>query len=76
MEFVFVSFVDGKTIYFCADVAKEIDPEVNVERTKYVLVSRDQNASQDRNVKIANTSSEIVSHFKYLGPTVKVKLTP
>jgi hypothetical protein len=35
------------------------------EKTKYMLVSRDQNAGQNREIKIANTSLENVSQFKY-----------
>jgi hypothetical protein len=34
------------------------------------LVSRDQNAGQNREIKIGNTSFENVSQFKYLGTTV------
>jgi hypothetical protein len=44
--------------------------EVNVEKTKYMLVSRDQNAGQNREIKIGNRSFENVSQFKYLGITV------
>jgi hypothetical protein len=43
---------------------------VNVERTKYMLLSRHQNVSQNRDVKIANRSFKNVSQFKYLGTTV------
>jgi hypothetical protein len=51
------------------DASKEVGPEVNVEKTKYRLVSRDQNAGQNRDVKIGNRSFENVSQFKYLGTT-------
>jgi hypothetical protein len=37
---------------------------------KYMLVSRDQNACQTREIKIGNRSFENVSQFKYLGMTV------
>jgi oligoendopeptidase F len=37
---------------------------------KYMLVSRDQNAEQNRDIKIRNRSFENVSQFKYLGTTV------
>jgi hypothetical protein len=36
------------------DDSKEVCLEVNVEKTKYMLVSPIQNASQNRDVKIAN----------------------
>jgi hypothetical protein len=52
------------------DASKEIGLEINVEKTKYMLLSRHQNVSQDRNIKIANRSFENVSQFKYLGTTV------
>jgi hypothetical protein len=35
-----------------------------------MLVSRDQNAGQSREIKIGNRSFENVSQFKYLGTTV------
>jgi hypothetical protein len=35
-----------------------------------MLVSQDQNADQNREIKIGNRSFENVSHFKYLGMTV------
>jgi hypothetical protein len=52
------------------DASKEFGLEGNVEKTKYMLVSRDQNAGQSREIKIGNRSFENVSQFKYLGTTV------
>jgi hypothetical protein len=52
------------------DASKEVGLEVNVEKTKYMLVSRDQNAGQNREIKIGNRPFENVSQFKYLGTTV------
>jgi hypothetical protein len=52
------------------DASKEVGLEVNVEKTKYMLVSRDQNSGQNREIKIGNRSFENVSQFKYLGTTV------
>jgi hypothetical protein len=52
------------------DASKEVGLEVNVEKTKYMLVSRDQNAGQTREIKIGSRSFENVSQFKYLGTTV------
>jgi hypothetical protein len=43
--------------------------KVNVEKTKYMLVSRDQKAGQNREIKIGNRSFENVSQFKYLRTT-------
>jgi hypothetical protein len=52
------------------DASKEVGLEVNVEKTKYMLVSRDQNAGQNREIKIGNRSFENVSQLKYLRTTV------
>jgi hypothetical protein len=41
-----------------------------MEKTKYMLMSRDQNAGQNRDIKIGNRSFENVSQFKYSGTTV------
>jgi hypothetical protein len=38
------------------DASKEVDLEVNVEKTKYMLMSRDQNAGQSREIKTGNRS--------------------
>jgi hypothetical protein len=52
------------------DSSREQGLEVNVENTKYMLLFRDQNAGQIRDIKIASRSFENVSQFKYLGTTV------
>jgi hypothetical protein len=52
------------------DASKEVGLEINVEKTKYMLLSHDQNAGQNRDIKIANRSFESVSQFKYLETTV------
>jgi hypothetical protein len=33
------------------DASKEVGREVNIEKTKYMLVSRDQNAGQNQEIK-------------------------
>jgi hypothetical protein len=43
------------------DASKEIGLEINVEKTKYTLISRHQNVGQNRDIKIANRSFENVS---------------
>jgi hypothetical protein len=50
--------------------SKEVGLEVNVEKTKYMLVSWDQNSDQNLEIKIGNRSFENESQFKYLGTTV------
>jgi sorting nexin-29 len=52
------------------DASKEVGLEVNVKKTKYILVSRDQIAGQNREIKIGSRSFGNVSQFKYLGTTV------
>jgi hypothetical protein len=52
------------------DASKEVGLEVNIEKTKYMLVSHDQNAEQNRDIKITNKLSENVSQFKCSRTTV------
>ena len=44
--------------------------EVNADKTKYVVMSRDQNAGRSDNIKIDNSSFERVEEFRYLGTTI------
>ncbi|KAJ4445965.1 hypothetical protein ANN_12651 [Periplaneta americana] len=52
------------------EASKEIGLEVNPEKTKYMIMSRDENIVRNGNVKIVNLSFEEVEKFKYLGATV------
>jgi hypothetical protein len=36
------------------DASKQVGLDINVEKTKYMLLSRHQNAGQNRDIKIAN----------------------
>ena len=49
---------------------KETGLEVNADKTKYMIMSRDQNAGQSHSMKIDNSSIERVEEFKYLGTTL------
>ena len=51
-------------------VAKEIGLEVNTDKAKYMVVSRDQRAGLKHSVKIDSNSFEGVEEFKYLGTTL------
>jgi hypothetical protein len=50
---------------------EEIGLEVNADKTKYMVMSRDQNAGENHSIKIHNSSFERVEEFKYLGTTLK-----
>jgi len=47
--------------------SNEIGLEVNADKTKYLVVSQDQNAGQSHNMKVDNRSSERLEEFIYLG---------
>ena len=49
---------------------KEIGLEVNVHKTKYMTVSRHQNAGRIHSMEMDNSSIERVEQFKYLGTTL------
>jgi hypothetical protein len=53
---------------------KEIGLEVNADKTKYMVMYRDQNAGRNNNIRIDNNSFERVEEFKYLGKTLTIKL--
>jgi hypothetical protein len=50
--------------------SKEVGLEINVEKSKCMLLFRHQNICQNRDIKIANRSFENVSQFEYLETTV------
>ncbi|KAJ4430983.1 hypothetical protein ANN_19576 [Periplaneta americana] len=52
------------------EASKAIGLEVNPEKTKYMIISRDQNIVRNGNTKIGDLSFEGVEKFKYLGATV------
>jgi len=50
--------------------SKEIGLEVNADKTKCMVMSRDQNAGQSHGMKTDNSSFERLEEFKYLGTTL------
>jgi len=48
----------------------ETELEVNADKTKYMVMSRDQNAGQSHNIETDNSSFERVEEFKYVGKTL------
>jgi hypothetical protein len=53
-----------------AAASNNVGLEVNPKKTKYVLLSRHQNAGQNLDIKTESRSFENVGEFKYLGLTV------
>jgi hypothetical protein len=45
--------------------SKEIGLKANAEKTKYMVMSQDQNAGQNGNIQIGNKSFETVEQFKF-----------
>ncbi|KAJ4450411.1 hypothetical protein ANN_01835 [Periplaneta americana] len=52
------------------EASKAIGLEVNPEKTKYMIMSRDQNIVRNGTIKIGDLSFEEVEKFKYLGATI------
>jgi len=52
---------------------KETGLELNADKTKYVVVSRDQNARRRHSTKTDNTFFERVEEFRYLGTILTKK---
>ena len=62
--------IDAETLVFAR---KEIGLEVNGDETKYMVMSRDQNAGRNKDIYdilIGKSSFGSVEHFKYLGTTL------
>ena len=59
-----------KNVEALVAATKETGLEVNVHKTKYMTVSRDQNAGRIHSVRIDNSSIERMEEFKYLGTTL------
>ena len=49
---------------------KEIGLQVSANKTKYMVMSRDQNAGRIHSVRIDNSTFERVEEFQYLGTTL------
>jgi len=50
--------------------AREIGLEESADKTKYMVMSPDQNAGRIHSVRIDNITFERVEEFKYLGTTL------
>jgi len=68
-------FRDKKKAYLRAKieevaVTREIGLELSADKTKYMVMSRDQNAGRIHSVRNGNNTFEKVEEFKYLGTTL------
>jgi hypothetical protein len=52
-----------------SEASRDTGPEINAEKTKYMIMSRHPNSGQNQNIRIANELFENVAKFKYLGTT-------
>jgi hypothetical protein len=59
-----------KNIVTLIDASKKVRLEINTEKTKYMLLSRHENAGQNYNIQRVNRCFENVAQLKYLGTTV------
>jgi hypothetical protein len=64
----------NKNTEILTDASKKIGLEINLGKTKYMLVSHYQNVGQNQDMKITNISFENVSQFKYFETTVQIKI--
>jgi sorting nexin-29 len=51
------------------EASRDVDLEINAQKTKYMIMSRHPNTGQYLNIRIANELFEKVAKFKYLGAT-------
>jgi len=49
---------------------KETGLELNADKTKYMVMSRDRNAGRSHSIKTDNSCFERLEEFKYLGTTL------
>jgi hypothetical protein len=54
--------------------SKEIGLQINADKTKYMVMSFDQNAGLSQNIETHNNLFERVEEFKYLGTTLTIKI--
>jgi hypothetical protein len=57
------------------EASKDVDLEINAEKTKYMIMSRHPNSGQNQNIRIANESFESMEKFINLGTTLSNRMT-
>jgi len=82
MMLIHILCILGESIYSIKENAealvvacKETGLEVNTEKTRYIVISRDRHPGQSHDIKIDNKLFERVEEFKYLITTVKIKIS-
>ena len=55
------------------DASNEVGIDVNANKTKNMVTSRDQNAGRSHNIKTGNSSFARVEEFLYLGKTLMIQ---
>ena len=63
-------FIEKENAEALVAAAREIGLEVNADKTKYMVMSGDQNAGRIHSVRIDNSTFDRVEEFKYLGTTL------
>jgi hypothetical protein len=56
--------------FFLVAATREIGLEVSADKTKYMVMSRDQNAGRNHSVRMDNSIFERVEEFECLGTTL------
>jgi hypothetical protein len=46
------------------EASRDVDLEINAEKTKYIIMSRHLNSGHNKNIRTANESFENVTKFK------------
>jgi len=73
MEMMLICCEEKKNTEDLVVTSKWIGLEVNAEKSKYMVMSQDEHAGQNHNIKIDNNSFERVEQFEYLGTTMTNK---
>jgi hypothetical protein len=55
------------------EASRDVDIEINAEKTKYMIMTRHPNSGQNQIIRIANESLENVEKLKYFGTTLTNK---
>jgi hypothetical protein len=60
-----VNILGGSVHTIKESASKEIGLDVNADKTKYMVMSRDQRAGRSHSMKTDNSSYEVEEEFKY-----------